>query len=264
MQKISIDIWQSDFLNSTPLFKSLRSVAAPFAGKANWPTLMDLAAEFNARDSAITPVTQGGKPGSLEEKYESRIYRLGELQTREANWHDLFNALVWLQFPKTKTVLNALHYQASLARPEKTNRGPLENVIAGFDESGAIIISRREDLLQMIRNYEWHKLFVDNRAAFGTDIHCLIFGHALFEKALSPYVGMTAQSLLICCDASLHNDVPALDTCVAAIWQQGGVMNTRDLESFPLLGVPGWYAQQDADFYANQKYFRLKPARKFV
>ena len=264
MYKTTIDIWRPYFLDSTPMFDALRSVATPFANKTAWPSLNDLAEQFMFRNIALKPVAQSAKPGGLEENYESRIYRHSELQTRNENWHDFFNALIWLQFPKTKTVLNALHYQAARARPEKTNRGPLENVIASFDESGAIIISRRNDLLQMIRDYEWRRLFVDNRDAFGVDIHCLLFGHALYEKALSPYVGMTAQSLLICSDTSLHNNNQALDAWIAGLWQQGGVTTTRDLESFPLLGVPGWYVNQSDAFYADQKYFRLKPERKLL
>ena len=39
-------------------------------------------------------------------QYEVRIFETGEVQTRPDNWHDLFNALVWLAFPRTKAVLN--------------------------------------------------------------------------------------------------------------------------------------------------------------
>src|SRR5262249_47210593 len=35
-------------------------------------------------------------------RYETRIFETGEVQTRPGSWHDLFNALVWLAFPKTK------------------------------------------------------------------------------------------------------------------------------------------------------------------
>lgn len=264
MARTSIDTWNPNFLDTSSIFEPLRSVASPFAYKPAWPTLDDVALQFATRKIPLRPVPQGHKPACREEKYESRIYLQGELQTRHENWHDFFNALIWLQFPRTKSVLNALHYQASSARAEKTNRGPLENVLAMFDESGAIVISRREDLLQMIRDHDWHRLFVDNRQAFATDIHCLLFGHALYEKALAPYVGMTAQTLLICCDTSLHNDYPALDTMVAGIWQQGGVANSRDLESLPILGIPGWYEHQDSAFYADTDYFRPKRVRSVI
>ena len=264
MARTSIDIWNPNFLDTSSIFEPLRSVASPFANKSAWPTLDDVAVQFAKRKIPIRPVSQGNKPACREEKYESRIYLQGELQTRDENWHDFFNALIWLQFPKTKSVLNALHYQASSARAEKTNRGPLENVLAMFDESGAIVLSRRADLLQMIRDHDWYRLFVENREAFDKDIICLLFGHALYEKALTPYVGMTAQTLLIYCDTSLQNDGQALDTMVAEIWRQGGVSNTKDLESLPILGVPGWYENQDSAFYADTGYFRPKRVRSEI
>ena len=264
MANITPDIWNPGFLDASKIYDPLRAVARPFTEKSDWPTLTEVAAQFAIRNIAIKPVPQGGKPECNEEKYESRIYLAGELQTRDHNWHDFFNGLIWLQFPKTKTILNRLHYESALARAGKTNRGPLENVIAMFDESGAIIISSRTDLLQMIRDHAWHELFVENRAAFGQDIFCLLFGHALYEKTLSPYVGMTAQTLLLNCDTSLQNELTLLDSMMADIWHQGGVANTRDLESLPILGVPGWYAQQDEAFYADKSYFRPKRIRSDV
>ena len=34
--------------------------------------------------------------------YEQRIAERGEIATREGNWHDLLNALIWLRFPRTE------------------------------------------------------------------------------------------------------------------------------------------------------------------
>lgn len=262
MARTTIDIWNADFLDTSPLFDPLRPVAQSYAGQHAWPDIADLRMQFASHHIPVIPVPQGGKPGCLEEKYESRIFLQRELQTRSENWHDFFNAMIWLLFPQTKSALNALHYHASLQRLPKTNRGPLENAITCFDESGAIIISWREDLLQMIRNHDWWQLFVENRQAFGRDIHCLVFGHALYEKALQPYVGMTAQSMLICTDEPVHNDLSQLDALMAAQWQQGLISSPRDLLSFPLLGVPGWHAENEYhSFYQNRHYFRPKPNR---
>jgi hypothetical protein len=262
MARTTLDIWNPQFLETAPLFETLRSVAQCYAGKPDWPALDDLTKQFVERNVPISLVPQGGKPGCLEEKYESRIYLQRELQTRSENWHDFFNAMIWLLFPKTKSALNALHYHASLQRPPKTNRGPLENAITCFDESGAVIISRREDLLQIIRDHAWQQLFVENRSAFGRDIHCLIFGHALYEKALQPYVGMTAQSMLIYSSEPLHNDLSKLDAQMAMQWRSSVITSPRDLTSFPILGVPGWHAKNEyPDFYQNKHYFRPKPDR---
>src|SRR5438132_3342569 len=41
--------------------------------------------------------------------YEVRIAETGEVETRARNWHDLFNALVWVSFPAAKARINAQH-----------------------------------------------------------------------------------------------------------------------------------------------------------
>jgi hypothetical protein len=47
-----------------------------------------------------------------DDNYEHRIYTSGQVSTRPQSWHDLFNALVWMRYPRIKTALNSLHYQA--------------------------------------------------------------------------------------------------------------------------------------------------------
>src|SRR5262249_50704369 len=39
--------------------------------------------------------------------YEQRIAQRGEIATREHNWHDLLNAMIWLRFREIKAALNA-------------------------------------------------------------------------------------------------------------------------------------------------------------
>jgi hypothetical protein len=50
----------------------------------------------------------------------------GEVATRPDNRHDLFNALIWLAFPRSKAAINRRHHEALLAARgrEATGRGP--------------------------------------------------------------------------------------------------------------------------------------------
>ena len=41
-------------------------------------------------------------PSADEEGYEERAFLTGKIATRPGNTHDLFNALIWLAFPRTK------------------------------------------------------------------------------------------------------------------------------------------------------------------
>jgi hypothetical protein len=52
-------------------------------------------------------------PGGGDAYYEIRVYESGCVATRPENLHDLFNALAWLAFPRTKARINALHAGAA-------------------------------------------------------------------------------------------------------------------------------------------------------
>ncbi|MDH5484210.1 MAG: DUF3025 domain-containing protein [Gammaproteobacteria bacterium] len=250
------DNWNPDFITKSPLFETIRTVVEAYIPCSSWPTLAQHEAEFKQRGLAFTPVPQADKPGQLADHYEPRIYLKKEIQTRTENWHDFFNAMIWLSFPATKSRLNERHYHAAIKREYGTNRSPLENAITLFDECGIIVISNNTKLLDMIRQHEWTKLFCENRQAFENELQCLVFGHAMYEKALTPYIGMTCQALLIEHE-TLPNNNQAIDKLVADLWQQEKIKTTKDLHPFPVLGVPGWYdGDQDEGFYDNKEYFR--------
>ena len=261
MARTTLDTWDANFLHKSPMFQALLPFAGDLTRFPAWPELKDLKTLFSQYGIDLTPVEQAEKPGCFEEHYEPRIFLKRELQTRSKNWHDLFNALVWFRFAQTKTVLNELHYHASLQRQQKSNRGALENVITLFDECGVVVISSRVELLNMIREHQWKSLFIDHRDAFERDIKCVVFGHAMYEKALSPYIGMTAQALLIHDKQLITGSVDMIDVSVANKWRNGEITSTRDLSPLPLLGIPGWFeANDNPAFYEYEEYFR--PRRK--
>jgi hypothetical protein len=279
MAKTTIDTWNPHFLEESPIFQSIREVSMPFVRYNQWPMLKQFSAEFIKQNIQsyhhiqIQAVEQGGAPETFDDHYESRIYLKGELQTRLENWHDFFNAMCWLQFPKIKASLNALHFESSKTRKTGTNRSPLENAITLFDECGAVIVADDESILDLIRNHKWQDLFRnaelwDNKAAFGNHVQCYVFGHAMHEKSLAPYIGMTAHAVLIKQSSDFFQkdysqQLREIDQIVSNAWL-GKCSNVRietpkDLQPLPLLGVPGWWSQkQDEAFYSNDEYFRNK------
>ena len=69
--------------------------------------------------------------------YEHRIYTSGRISTRPDNWHDLFNALVWMRFPRLKIAMNSLHFHA-LSEEHDGSRGKLrypERVVTAWENS---------------------------------------------------------------------------------------------------------------------------------
>jgi hypothetical protein len=91
----------------------------------------------------------------------------------------------------------------------------------------------------------------------------LLFGHALYHKALNPFVGMTGKAILLNVPASTlelqdGKQVAAADRRVALrVWDRSHLTHGREFSPLPVLGVPGWWGDNEReDFYENAGYFR--------
>lgn len=266
-----------DSMLQSPLFGALHPVlarlAAQMAGRAAaFPGLDDLNALLDACDPL--PAVRNGAPvrfvaqpagrQPFENQYEPRCYLKGEVQTRARNWHDLFNALVWLAFPRAKAVINAGHYAAlQVDTGEGRRRGRARDALTLLDESGVIVACASPELEVLLREFQWKELFWQQRDRLQANMRFFIFGHGLYEKALSPYVGMTGQGLILAVEAGFFamtaaEQLALLDDKLAA-WLEahGGAFASRDLTPVPLLGVPGWSNRSaDPSFYNETGYFR--------
>jgi DUF3025 family protein len=262
--------WDPRFGDRSPMFEPLRAVAAELGGM-NWPTLDELGELVAARENPILTaggqalrfVAQGGKPRRPPDRYEARIFRRGEVQVREANWHDLFNALVWLTFPRAKAALNARHYQALQEQDCGSNRGPLQDALTLFDEGGVIVAACEPRLLELVQAFQWKELFWRERHQVKSRMRFFLFGHALYEKALAPFSGITGRAVLLevgqgFLAAPIGAQIKELDRVVAQqLLDPRRLQSTRDLAPLPILGVPGWCVENDnAAYYDDATYFR--------
>lgn len=252
------------------MLAALRAAASRLCG-ADWPTvgaLQDAVDRAGVRTGSglalrlVLPARRGPDTGS----YELRVFEHGELEVRECNWHDLFNVLAWLTYPQAKAALNARHC-AVVGNDQQGRRGPVRDALTLFDESGVIVMSADATLLQMIREFQWQPLFRTQRAAVQRDMRFTLFGHALCEKALAPYKGITGRGLLFEIDrAFLELSLPAqlalIDGRLAGqIADPQALLRTDQLAPLPVLGVPGWCAQnENPSYYDDQSYFR--PGRR--
>jgi len=253
------------------MFEPLR-VHAPAFGDG-WPGIADLQRLLDRRDPparnaggmSLRTVPQGRRARAFEDGYEARLFLKGELQVRAGNWHDLFNLLVWLVFPRAKAALNERHYAALEERRAAgpVNRGPVQDALTLFDEGGVIVAASDHELLQMVREWRWKELFWGNRARLSARMCFCIFGHALYEKALQPFIGVTGRGILLEMEPQLFDAPPAeqlavLDTRIAStIRDPASLAATRELAVVPVLGVPGWCnGNEQEDFYDDQDYFR--------
>lgn len=209
--------------------------------------------------------------------YEQRIAERGIIATRERNWHDLFNALVWLRHPQLKLALNARQV-ADIAEvgPKTRTRG--QCAMTQFDEAGAIVWCADPALLALWDAHDWAGLFLRERAAWGTRIAITVFGHALLERQfLGSDALSTTKTIAVRVDA---DDIAARCTgedSVIAQWAQAeariaqGIGEGRLLidpqqpRPLPLVGIPGWHADGAApEFYRDAPCFRpLRPGRRY-
>jgi hypothetical protein len=251
--------WRADFAATAP-FHHLADNAALLAGD-DWPTLTSLNALATTRglaNSAGRPLafaTQHVHCGQWD--YEAAILADGRVPSRERNWHDLLNALTWLAFPRAKAQLNAVQC-IELERHRGTPRGPLSDAATLFDESGVLLVGPDDALAGLLAARRWHEAFVVRRPDWQA-LRAYAFGHAVLEKLLAPWPGITAKCLFLPAATPPEPGPPPswLDTALADFWRGGHVGRPADLFPLPVLGIPGWWpANTDPAFYQNADVFR--------
>lgn len=243
-----------------PIYAVVRS----FLARCNAiPTIAELNA-FKDENSLLSHyqfVHQTRESSSLS--YEESIYHQGKIMTREQHWHDCFNAMIWMTFPRTKACLNAAQCQ-DFSLTKSKQRTYRQNLLAHFDEDGVILIYQSPSVIDAIVHHKWFELFYEQRQSYGRHWQIWGFGHGLLEKCLVPYIGLTAKALLIQVDKSFFNlsineQHVYIDALLAsAIKHRIEFVQDFRLQPIPLLGVPGWTTSQSVDFYQNKDYFRLK------
>ena len=233
-----------------PLFFPLAEWLARLPGQPDSAALAALVAETNLR-------TESGQPLSLVpppedgEGYEARIWRCGQVETRPDNWHDFFNGLVWLQFPRTKRRLNQLQAQAIAADGVQAVRGPLRDAVTVFDENGALL-QAPDALWDALRARDWQRLFVDLRPLWA-QARLVLFGHALLEKLVSPRKPMVAHVFHA---PTAMNSIADMDSWLAD-QMEASAWSTKPFTPLPVLGVPGWWPANEAPgFYDDAQVFR--------
>ena len=262
------DDWNTDWLNRSGMFAPLRALGArlPDIGWPN-PALLNALADdagrvVNAQGLRVRFVPQAPKSKDFHDGFEPRAFLKGEVQLRPLHWHDLFNALVWMTFPTAKAVINARHYE-SLSAGKTGDRPPVRDALTLFDEEGVVVLSSDASLLEEMREFRWKELFWKRREEVGKRMRFFLFGHALYHKALDPFVGMTGKAVLLrvpdaFAQLPLNSQITEADRLLAAhIGDRTRLSHGRELSPLPVLGVPGWWGGNEQEsFYENTGYFR--------
>jgi hypothetical protein len=249
-----------------PAFDSLSEGGADIASAG-------FIAAFNANAARLGLVNHAGQPLRFVPQealppgtaYEAFIGATGGVPTR-ANLHDFFNGLVWQTFPDIKRELNALQAAQIAAAGVGKSRGPARDAATIFDENAALLLVRDgpagHAVVEDLRAHRWRAALFDERERFLRDADPWLFGHALMEKLVAPRKAITAHVRVL----FAPDDFFALpwegrrawiDAQVARALRTEG-LTTAAFTPLPVLGVPGWWPEQDAVFYEDRATFRPK------
>lgn len=251
-----------------PVFDPLRPVIERLASAA-WPTHEALSAAAAGLHVATGAPLCFVPPRAATDRerryYELHIARTGEVETRPRSWHDLFNALVWLTFPRAKARINAQHVAMLQAggESEARSRSPARDALTLFDEGGVAVASSSPQLLRLLVDFRWKELFWTRRAELARHVVFAGFGHAMYEQSLAPFIGMVAKTVFLPVEEGFAALAPGervkrIDAMLEAHFADPARFATpRLMAPMPVLGVPGWYpATAGADFYDDPVHFR--------
>ncbi|MYM29646.1 DUF3025 domain-containing protein [Duganella sp. CY15W] len=252
---------------SRPWYESVRGAAGCLSAQAHFRD------EFSKQAAALGLRNHLGLPISFVPQedlpegtaYEEHIGASGCVPTRD-NFHDFFNGLVWLTFPRIKVQLNALQAAQIAQDGVGKSRGPARDAATIFDENAALLVARDNAdghaLIDALRAHRWQEAFLARRAQWGTDAQVWLFGHALMEKLVAPRKAMTAHTrIVLASDAFFMLDHEGRRAWLDAKVAQQLVdeeLTTSSFTPMQALGVPGWWPEQDQAFYADATVFRPK------
>ncbi|MFJ2992563.1 DUF3025 domain-containing protein [Pandoraea sp. NPDC087047] len=220
------------------------------------------AAWVTGQGRALRFVAQEDLPAGTA--YEAFIAATGGVPTRR-NLHDFFNALIWMTYPRGKAALNARQAAAIALDGVQAARGATRDAATLFDENAVLFACSDPALGAALRAFDWRTLFVTRRADWGRACEVQPFGHALLEKLVAPYKSVTAHAWIVDVPQNYFDRTPPerrawLDARIAPTLASV-CLTTREFAPLPVLGVPGWWPDnEDPSFYQDASVFR--PGRR--
>jgi hypothetical protein len=192
--------------------------------------------------------------------FDALIAESALIPTRPELHHDLLGALIWLHFPALKTAIHRAQLAGGAAP-----RGPRENAATHLDESGVLVVSSDCRVFEALAELKWPEVFWQRRAALQQTTRFIAFGHGLLDSMREPHSKLMGKALFV------HVAAAALELSASQL----RVFLDREiaqrllpflseparLHPLPVLGVPGWSAQECEAYYRDEQYFRVARAR---
>jgi hypothetical protein len=187
----------ASFYREHAFYWPIADAAARLAQRApeDWPARVELdalhaEAARNAQVPALSFVPYARRPRGesvrFEQLYDGAIARLRHVPTREGNWHDLFNALSFASFPRSKHALHARQAALLEARLRSSGgklyreRTPEQDALTLLDEGGCVVAASEARIARLtgIGELTARDLLASDD---GGPLWLAPFGHALSE-----------------------------------------------------------------------------------
>lgn len=139
-------------------------------GPPDRAALQQLVDDAGARWELVDPAIARG--------YEVEI-DAGRIPTRDGSWHDAFNVLAFVRWPRAKVALHARVLRCQRAR-EGGVRGREEDALALLDEA-VIVVSGDADAIASFEHARAEQDMCAMSAAIDRGLRVKWFGHALLE-----------------------------------------------------------------------------------
>jgi hypothetical protein len=221
-------------------------------GDANAQKQERTATTTNEQIKEVKFVPQSALPEG--QAYEDFIFKTAQVPTRDG-LHDFFNGLCWHRFPLAKRRLNQLQAAEIEAQGVRATRGPVRDALTLFDEN-VVLMHAPDEVWAALQARDWLKLFVDLRDQW-QHVHLVLFGHALVEKLVTPYKSITGHVYRVANEVNPHDEA-ALDAWLVQDLQPAKLA-TKPYEPLPVLGIPGWCADNaERAYYGDTNVFRPK------
>lgn len=222
-------------------------------------------------DAAFDAITAQALPGGLRFveqtpalladglSYEQRIGERGLIGMRRDSLHDLYGALMWLNWPQTKWAIHRGQLAGIGAHGPK-RRSRHQQALAHIDEAGLIVVADDPEMIDALHAHDWNGLLGARRAQWA-QARVLVIGHALFElRRTQPHDLLAGKVIVLLGPGDCER--ASIDACVAEAIASGRAgADPKDLPTLPLAAIPGWDPRNaDLAFVASAPCFRPKPS----
>ncbi|MBI4819450.1 MAG: DUF3025 domain-containing protein [Deltaproteobacteria bacterium] len=174
------------------------SVRERVADPRFWPIRSTILERFGDADEAPPPVGSWGArldgltlpvsfapqpPRNRRQKYASRTYYQRivlerVVPSREGNWHDFFNMLVWTTFPRAKLAIHSRELELLEEHLDAPGRTNAEDTLSLLDEGGAVALVDGEEAKEALEREDGAAI---SRCAERRACRVAIIGHAIYE-----------------------------------------------------------------------------------